>query len=99
MATEMIVEFSDGKTLGFGGGGTGGEKIVKASSERFEGALGALGKLVEVLESSVGDLPKRPDKIEIEFRATLSDDCHLWIVTGDSDGEFKIKLSWERGRS
>ena len=44
-------------------------------------------------------MPKRPDKIEMEFGATLSADLQLWIVSGKGDYAFKVKLSWERSSS
>jgi Trypsin-co-occurring domain 1 len=58
--------------------------------------LGSLGELVKILEASIGDLPKRPDKIEMEFGAKLSTDCNLWIVSGEGEAEFKVTLSWEK---
>jgi hypothetical protein len=37
--------------------------------------LAALGEVVKTLEKSVGAMPKRPDKIGMEFGATLTADC------------------------
>ncbi|MGQ0444362.1 MAG: hypothetical protein ACT4O2_04340 [Beijerinckiaceae bacterium] len=51
------------------------------------------------LEEPIGAMPKRPDKIEMEFGATLSDDCKLWVDSGKGDYAFKVKLSWERKSS
>ena len=42
-------------------------------------------------------LEHRPDKIEMEFRASLSGECDLWIVSGDGEAEFKVKLAWGKG--
>jgi hypothetical protein len=36
-------------------------------------------------------MPKRP----LEFGATLTADCKLWIVSGKGDYAIKVKLSWE----
>ena len=47
--------------------------------------MGSLGDLVKVLEESVGNLPKRPDKVDLEFGASLKGDCDLWIVRGEGD--------------
>ena len=99
----MIVELPDGKQVLFGGAGTGtglsevgvGEDIAKATGEAFKSALGALGEVVKTLEESVGAMPKRPDKIETDFGATLTADCKLWIVSGKGDYAIKVKLSWE----
>jgi len=39
-------------------------------------------------------MEKRPDEIEMEFRASLSTECDLWIVSGDGEAEFKVTLGW-----
>jgi hypothetical protein len=31
----------------------------------------------------------------MEFGATLSGDCDLWIVSGHGEAEFKVTLSWD----
>jgi hypothetical protein len=98
----MIVELHGGKKLFFGGQApeTGlaevgiGDEIKRVTNERFQAALGSLAELVAVLEKSVGGLPKRPDKVELEFGASLSGDCDLWIVSGEGKAEFKVKLAW-----
>jgi hypothetical protein len=102
MSAQMIVELGDGIQVLFGGTGTGtglsevgvAEDIAKATGAAFKSALGALGEVVKSLEESVRALPKRPDKIEMEFGATLTADCKLWIVSGKGDYAIKIKLSW-----
>ena len=50
-----------------------------------------------MLEKSVGALARRPSKVEMEFGATLSGDCDLWIVSGKGEAEFKVTLCWEGG--
>jgi hypothetical protein len=101
----MLVELPGGKQLLLGGAGPGagltevaiGETIVKASGDAFRGALGTLASLVGMLEDSVGRMPHRPDKVEMEFSASLSGECDLWIVSGDTEAEFKVKLAWGKG--
>jgi Trypsin-co-occurring domain 1 len=103
MSAQMIVEFQDGQQILFGGtdSGTGlsevgvEEEIAKRTEAAFRSGIGAIGKLMTTLEESVGAMPKRPDKIEMEFGATLSADCKLWIVSGKGDYAIKVKLSWE----
>ncbi len=102
MAKTMIVELPSGKKLLFGAAERGGlhevsakDKLIETSSGTFEKALSTLGELVAVLEKSVGALEKRPSKVEMEFGATLSGDCDLWIVSGKGEAEFKVTLSWE----
>jgi Trypsin-co-occurring domain 1 len=107
MSTLMIVELPEGKKLYFGGGGaetgladiSAADKIVETTTEKFKSALGSLGELVKILEESVGTMPKRPDKVEMEFGASLKGECDLWIVSGEGEADFKVKLSWERNSS
>jgi hypothetical protein len=104
MAAKMVVELPEGKQLIFGGSGptTGlsevgiAEEITKAASGAFKGALGTLGTLVGMLEETVGRMEHRPDKVEMEFRASLSGECDLWIVSGDGEAEFKVTIAWEK---
>ena len=102
MTKTMIVELPSGKKLLFGGPEKGGlhevslkDKLTTKASGQFETALGTLGELVGVLEKTVGGLVHRPSKVEMEFGATLSADCDLWIVSGKGEAEFKVTLSWD----
>jgi hypothetical protein len=104
MSARMIVELSDGNIVLFGGGPVSGapdvgitDDFVRVKGEAFKSALGSLAEVVKLCEASLDAMPKRPDKIELEFGATLSRDCELWIVAGGEQPEFKVKLSWAKG--
>ncbi|MGO9673178.1 MAG: CU044_2847 family protein [Methylocella sp.] len=104
MAARIIVDLSEGKILLFGGGPKDGEPDVglsdgftRASADEFKAALDSVGDLVKTLETSIEALPKRPEKIEIEFGVTLSQECDLWIVAPDASPEFRVKLVWGKG--
>lgn len=100
MANEIIVELSGGRKLYFGGSAarltevSAKGKVAKMTADTFKSAMGSLGDLVKMLEESVGTLPKRPDKVELEFGASLKGDCDLWIVSGEGEADFKVTLSW-----
>jgi Trypsin-co-occurring domain 1 len=102
MSARMVVEFPGGNKVVFAGRGpvTGlaeaalGGEIAKVASDRFQEALGSLGDLVSALEQSVAKLGHRPDSVELEFGASLSGECDLWIVSGEGEAEFKVKLKW-----
>jgi hypothetical protein len=104
MANRMVIELSDGNKVLFGGAGQAiglnevglGGDIAKATGDKFKAALGSLASLVSVLEESVGRMPRRPDKIEMEFSASLTADCDLWIVSGEGEAEFKVTLGWDK---
>lgn len=104
MSAQMIVEFPDGKKVYFGdepatGLGEVGvaEEIARVGGEKFKAALGSLASLVAALEESVGKMARRPDEIEMEFGASLTGDCNLWVVAGEGKAEFKVKLAWNKG--
>jgi len=70
----MIVELADGAKIHFGREPRTGlsevgiaEDIARASADKFKAALGSLASLVAALEASVGQMPHRPDKVEMEF--------------------------------
>jgi hypothetical protein len=101
------VELPAGHKVLFGGAGADvglaevglAENMTKAGTEKLKAALGSLGSLVEVLEQSVGQLTRRPDKLEMEFGAKLTSECDLWIVSGEGEAEFKVTLTWGGGKS
>lgn len=102
MSARMIIELPAGHKVLLGGGGPEvglsevgvGADIVKATSDKFKSAMGSLAGLVAAMEESVGRLDRRPDKLEMEFGATFSADCDLWIVSGKGEADFKVTLSW-----
>jgi hypothetical protein len=100
MPARMMIELESGDKVLFGGSGTGPQEIsrlsdmAKATGQKFSDALGQLGQVVEILQNSVDRLAKKPDKVEIELRASLSSECNLWIVSGDGEAEFKVTLAW-----
>jgi Trypsin-co-occurring domain 1 len=101
MSARMIVELSKDHKVFFGAGADAGlaevgvaDDIAKATGDTFKKALGSLAELVKMLEASVGEMPKRPEKIEMEFGAKISGDCNLWIVSGEGEADFKVTLSW-----
>jgi hypothetical protein len=100
MPAKIVIELDSGDKVLFGGSVLGlrelnrGGEVVRASGAKFGAALGQLGQVVHILNDSIDRLPKRPEKIEVELRASLSSDCNLWIVSGDGEAEFKVTLSW-----
>ena len=85
MSKRTIIELPEGKKLYFGGDAKGGlsevsarGNIARVTTEQFKSALGSLGELVKILEESVGTMTKYPDKVEMEFGASLKGECDLW---------------------
>lgn len=102
MPPRMLVELQNGNKILFGGDGRGGGlseaslggDIATASAEKFKSALGSLSGLVDILQDQVSRIAQRPETIEMEFRASLTGECNLWVVSGDAEAEFKVTLRW-----
>jgi hypothetical protein len=98
----MIVELDSGRKILLGGSGPAAGlseasvagDVAKATAEGFKAALGSLAELVGTLQTHVGNLASRPDKVEMEFRASLSGEADLWVVSGDGEAEFRVTLTW-----
>jgi G:T/U-mismatch repair DNA glycosylase len=103
MTTGVQVEFNDGRKLYFGDPPSAstlrevssGSKVGAASQEQFKGALTTLADLIEVMQSSLDKVVKKPKTVEMEFCASLTADCNLWIVKGEGSAEFKVTLTWD----
>jgi hypothetical protein len=101
----MIVEMPSGNKILFGGRGAPLglseisvlDDVRHATGEQFKKALGSLADLAAALEESIGRIKPRPEKVEMEFRASLSGECDLWIVAGEAEAEFKVTLAWGKG--
>ncbi len=102
MSAPMVVEFPNGGKiiLGRGASVTGLAEVslvgdvATATADGFKSALGTLGDLVTMMEEKLGRMPHWPEKVEMEFRASISGECNLWIVSGDGEAEFKVTLTW-----
>ncbi len=104
MTPRMIVELPGGNKLYFAGQEQGrglreaavAATVQTASAETFQAALGTLAELVGALETAVGRMVRRPDKVQIELGASLSGKCDLWVVSGNAAADFKVTLAWDR---
>lgn len=100
MPAKMKIELGEGNTVYFGVPSGGlrevslRDSVPSRTAAQFEKAMASLGGLVGVLERQVEGLARRPSSVEIEFGATLSGECDLWIVSGKGEAEFKVKLTW-----
>ena len=104
MPARMIVETPTGNKILIGGRGAPLglsevsvlDEVRKATGEQFKKAMGSLADLVAVLEEAVGRIEHRPKKVEMEFKASLTGECDFWIVSGEGEAEFTVKLAWEK---
>lgn len=68
--------------------------IAKASAEAFGKGLATLADLFRMLDAAVSAIPTRPESIEMEFKAKLTAECDLWVVSGEGEAEFTVKVTW-----
>lgn len=73
------------------------DNVRTATGEQFKKAMESLAALVAAPEESVGRIAHRPEKVEMEFKVSLTGECDLWIVSGEGAAEFKVKLAWRKG--
>ena len=105
MAARMIVELPSGNKVLFGGKGAAAglsevalrDDVARATGDQFKKALGSLADITTAVEQSIGRMAQRPEKVEMEFSASLTAECDLWIVSGEGEAEFKVTLSWGKG--
>ena len=103
MPQRLQVEFPDGRKLLFGKAANErgpqevsvGPAVVKQTAAALERGLSTLGDLGAMLDAAISKMPKAPKKIEVEFRAQISGEADLCILSGDAEAEFTVKLSWE----
>ncbi|MCB1451184.1 MAG: hypothetical protein KDJ67_13865 [Nitratireductor sp.] len=103
MSANIEIQFDDGSKLYFGGSNAASglhevsaiDNATKASNEKLEKALGSLAGLVNSMEASIARITHKPKKIELEFGASLTTECDLWIVSGEGTAELKVTLTWE----
>lgn len=101
MTAVMVVELPEGQKIYIGGrGSTGlseasfGDDVARASAASFEKGLGTLAALFERLDAAMGKAARRPDRVEMSFKASLTGECDLWIVSGEGAAEFSVTVTW-----
>ena len=98
MSARIEVELVNGSKILIGGreGAGSSSTIPNVSAYTFKTALGSLVEVVEILEHAVASMANRPEKVEMEFGASISSECNLWIVPAEGEAEFRVKLTWGR---
>lgn len=104
MSARILIELSSGEVILFGGGPVPSERdvaladeVTRTTGEGVAAAFGSLARIVNLLNEQISAAPTRPEEVELEFRATLSKDCDLWIVSPEADAEFTVRVSWTKG--
>ena len=62
----------------------------------FSDVIRPIGEVAEMVFEAVKSKVINPDKITLEFGATLKGGVNLYIVSGNVDATFKVSLAWER---
>jgi len=105
MSKVLQIDIANGRKLYIGGSAEGvgfaevsaSDEVVKSSAAALSKGLATLADLFGMLDRAVAALPKRPEEVEMEFRAKLTGDCDLWVVSGEAPAEFTVKVKWGKG--
>lgn len=57
--------------------------------------LKPIGEFSNTLIDSLKSSANRPNKISVEFSASLKGETKLLIVSGETQGSLKVQLTWE----
>jgi hypothetical protein len=104
MDAPLQVQLGEGRKLLIGGtGSTAGlaevsfaGRMVEVGADALEKGLASLADLFGMLDKAVSAVPRRPESIEMEFKAKLTGECDLWVVSGEGEAEFTVKVTWGR---
>ena len=69
-------------------------EIVTLTKDAFDSSLEGLKEIASLIISKVKDAS--PDKIEMEFGFKLSGSGNLFIAKCTTEGNFSVKLTWEK---
>lgn len=104
MDAPLQVQLAEGRKLLIGGNGSAAglaevsvaDRAVEVGADAFRKGLASLGDLFQMLDAAVAAIPRKPESIEMEFKAKLTGECDLWVVSGEGEAEFAVKVTWGR---
>ena len=104
MPVATVVELPHGGKLifgqipaesGFVDVGATTDKLRQVALENFKKTLASLGDVIQLVEHSIGRITGNAKSVEVEFGVALKGEFDLKLVSGSTEAEFKIKVTWE----
>lgn len=76
----------------------GAADVAFEKRDRFELAavIAPLGEVAELLFTEIKSRVRQPDSITVEFGASIKGQTRLLIVSGETEGNIKVSLTWKR---
>ncbi len=68
--------------------------LINSAKDSFVDALGGIANVITSLQSAVNNIENRPNKIEMEFGASVKGKGSLLVVSADTAAQFKIRITW-----
>ena len=73
-----------------------GTELARKSAEALEKAMGTIGKMAKKTIETMDRLANKPTQVEIEFGIKLDVEAGALISKAGGEGNFKVKLVWDR---
>ena len=71
-------------------------KVVQSATATFEAALENAFVAANTLVDRAASLKIQPQELNIEFGLKISGEMDLFVISGDAEANFAIKIKWVR---
>lgn len=79
--------------------GSSPSDVLARSGETIQAALDRVKPAAAALVDTFGDLPHRPDRLEVTFGVSLNAEFGAIIASTSAGAHFSVTLTWEPHRS
>lgn len=69
---------------------------VEKAQTTFEAAVSKIRPVAESVITTLYDIPKRPDEIELEFGLKLNGKTGIYIASVGTEANFQVRLTWKQ---
>lgn len=69
---------------------------VEQAQNTFEAAISKMRPVAESVITTLYDIPKRPDEIELEFGLKLNGKTGIYIASVGTEANFQVRLTWKQ---
>lgn len=69
---------------------------VEKAETTFEAAVSKIRPVAESVITTLCDIPKRPDEIELEFGLKLNGKTGIYIASVGTEANFQVRLTWKQ---
>ena len=69
---------------------------VEKAQNTFEAAVSKIRPVAESVITTLHDIPKRPDEIELEFGLKLNGKTGIYIASVGTEANFQVRLTWKQ---